>query len=604
MTRRSFAIHSRTTTSTEMLVTERNVSGVLELLSKHSRLVVDTETDGLFVWHGARIVGVSVATPGARRKECFYFPFRHLVGGNLSPQRRRQLMRVLATRKRWTCWNGKFDTHQILAEEGAGEPSRVENVDLLLHLLDENQHKKGGSFELKPSAERYLDRDARRAELRLKERLADLGLDKGDMDKLPPEEVDEYASDDVFYTEGMRSLMLPAAREWDLQQLWREVDQYSMITRRMEARGFRIDVETAERYIDECDRHMRRLKRKIDRMAGRELNLRSHPQMKEWLGLPSTAQDYIDAVEHNLTGEQRESVALLQEYRKWDRAKGSYYVPFLANIDSEHAYHPSIKLHGTISGRPSSSGTPNPFAIPRYTDHYKVKDVITARPGYTLISADYAQMELRFGAHYSGDEYLIRCFREGKSPHKLMLADLTAAGVDIDYDDTKRVNFAIMYGTGAPTLSKELRKPLSFAKDVLKKAHELHPNYKPMLKQAEDTARRFGFLRLWTGRVRHFNTLPDPQPWFHKACSNLIQGGVGEVMRIAICRLAASLDGMDAHMLLQVYDQILLECPKRDVKRVVKIVREEMTRDFPFNVPFVVDIKVGERWGQLKEMTA
>ncbi len=584
-----------------MLVTERNVSSVLELLSRHKRLVVDTETTGLFVWHGARIVGVSVATPGAKREECFYFPFRHLRGGNLSVQRRKQLMRVLSTRERWTCWNGKFDTHQML-EDGAQEPPRVENVDLLLHLLDENQQKKGGSYELKISAERYLDKNARQAELRLKNMLADRGLDKGDMNQLLPEEVDEYASDDVFYTEGMRRLMLPAAKEWDLMQLWREVDQYSTVTRRLEARGFQIDVELTQKYIAECDKNLRRLKRKIDRMAGRELNLRSHPQMKEWLGLPSTAQEYIDAVEHHLSGEQRESVALLQEYRKWDRAKGSYYEPFLANIDEWGAYHPSIKLHGTISGRPSSTGTPNPFAIPRYTDFYKVKDVITARPGYTLVSADYAQMELRFGAHYSGDEFLIKCFQEGRSPHKLMQADLTAEGVDIDYDNTKRVNFAVMYGTGAPTLSKELKKPVSFAKNVLQKAHAMHPNYRPMLKQAEETARKHGFIRLWTGRVRHFNTLPDPQPWFHKACSNLIQGGVGEVMRIAICRLHDALAGTDSHMLLQVYDQVLFEVPTKKLRKIVPIIREEMIRDFPFSIPFAVDIKVGERWGQLREV--
>lgn len=590
------------------LVTERNAGAVLERLSKSPRLVTDTETTGLYVWHGARIVGASVALPGARREDCFYFPFRHKPGGNLSPQRRQQLLKVLSTRKRLTCWNGKFDIHQYMADGlPEPEPGRVENIDLLLHLLDENQNKTGGSYELKTYAERHIDKNARKAELRLKERLADLGLDKGNMAELRAEEVDEYASDDVYYTEKGREQMLPAAREWDIMQLWREVNVYSAVTRRMEARGFRIDRRLCQKYIDECEKNCERLRRKIARAAGRaDSNPGSHPQMKAWLGLPSTAQDYVDAIEGQLDGEQREGVALLQAWRKWDKAAGSYYRPFMANVDREGAYHPSIKLHGTISGRPSSTGTPNPFAIPRYNEIYKVKDVITARPGYTLISADYAQMELRFGAHYSGDEYLIKCFNEGKSPHKLMMADLTAQGVEIDYDDTKRVNFAIMYGTGAPTLSKELKKPIKFASDVLKTAHGLHPNYRPMLKQTEAVARQFGYIRLWTGRVRHFNTLPDPQPWFHKACSNLIQGGVGEVMRIAICRLFEhfNAEGRDWHMLLQVYDQILFEVPTAEVKKAVRVIRHEMTADFPFSVPFVVDIKIGKRWGKLTEVAA
>lgn len=585
------------------LVTEGKVGEVLELLGRFPRLIADTETDGLHVWHGARIIGVSVAPPKAKRQQCFYFPFRHQNGGNLSRQSQRKLIRLLGTRSRLTCWNAKFDVHHLTAE-GLPEPRHAEDVMLLLHLLDENQHKKGGSYELKPSAERYVDRNARRSELHLKNLLADSGLGKGEMHGLSPAEVDAYASDDVWYTEKLRSFLLPGARDWELDQMWDEISHYSMVTRHFEARGFLIDLPLTRRYIDECDVHLARIKRGIDRLVGREINLRSHVQMKEWLGLPSTAQEYIDEIEWTLTGRQRQAVSLLQEYRKWDRAKGSYYEPFLRNVDAEGAYHPNIKLHGTISGRPSSSGTPNPFALPRYNEIYKVKDVIIARRGYTLVSADYAQMELRFGAHYSEDEYLIQCFRDGKSPHKLMMADLVSQGVDIDYDDTKRVNFAIMYGTGAPTLSKELRKDVSFTRRVLKAAHALHPNYRPMLKQAEETARRFGYIKLWTGRVRHFTTLPDPQPWYHKACSNLIQGGVGEVMRIAICRLFERLKDEDAHMLLQVYDQILFEVPASSVKRLVPVIREEMTRDFPFSIPFVVDIKAGKRWGQLQEVKA
>lgn len=588
-----------------MLVTERNVGSVLERLSKAPRLVVDTETTGIYPWHGARLIGVSIAPPGAPRKHCYYFPFRHKHGSNLGVTRMRQLIEVIAAAPVRTFWNAKFDVH-ILMADGLPQPKpfTVEDVMLLHHLLDENEHKKGGSYELKIAAERYIDEEARLAQLRLTERLADLGLGKGDMQELPANEVQEYASDDVFYTERLRDLFVPAAAEWELSTMWREVSEYSMVTQRMEARGFVIDTELVRRYIRECDRKTKELKAKIDKMSRRELNLRSTKQVREWLGVASTAQDFLDEIEHTLTGRQRKAVEVLQEYRKWDRAKGSYYEPFLASIDRENAYHPNIKLHGTISGRPSSSGTPNPFAIPRQTDIYKVKDVVIARPGYTLVSADYSQMELRFAAHYAKDEFLIKCFQEGKSPHKLMLADLTERGVDIDYDNTKRVNFAIMYGTGAPTLSKELKKDLAFTKRVLHMAHSLHPNYYPMLKQAEATARQYGYIRLWTGRVRHFNTLPDPQPWFHKACSNLIQGGVGEVMRHAICRLAEVFrnNREDAHMLLQVYDQILFEIPDEDVQRLVPIIREYMTEDFPFDVPFAVDIKIGKSWGQLKEV--
>ena len=584
-----------------MLVTERNFGAAMERLRKFKRLFVDTETNGLHTWHGARQIGISVKGMGDAMKG-FYFPFRHQEGTNLSPNRMKQLIALLGERLQ-SCWNGKFDTHMLQAD---GQPDRgtrrTHDVMLLMHLLDENQHKTGGSYELKIAAEKYIDPRARQAQLKLTERLADLGLDKGDMDKLAPEEVEEYAVDDVYYTEKLEQLFEPAAREWDLRDMWDDVSEYSMVTQRMEERGFLIDVGLCKSYINECKRHKNRLQGVMDQMVGSELNIRSYKQIQKWLDLPSSAEDYLEEVWWRLTDEQKAGVKAIQEYRKWDRAQGSYYEAFIENVDRQGAYHPNVKLHGTISGRPSSSGTPNTFALPRYTEIYKVKDVIKARPGYVLVSADYSQMELRFGAHYSGDEYLIKCFQEGKSPHKLMMSDLTGQGVEIDYDDTKRVNFAIMYGTGAPTLSKELKKPIEFARDVLKKAHALHPNYKPMLRQAEDTAREFGFIRLWSGRVRRFTTLPDPQPWYHKACSNLIQGGVGEVMRIAICRLSEWLPQWDAHMLLQVYDQILFEVPTKLVKQLVPRIVEDMTKGFPFSVPFAVEVKVGKSWGQLKEM--
>lgn len=582
------------------LVTERNAASVLEFLDKHPRLVTDTETNGLYTWHGSRLIGVSVAPPGAPRKHCYYLPFRHKPGGNLSQQRLRQLMKLLS-RKKKTYWNAKFDTH-MLTQEGMRDDGDSEDVMLLFHLMDENQWKTGGSYELKASAEKYIDGNARKAELRLTELLMERGLGKGDMQELTPAEVDEYASDDVYYTERWRELLMPAAAEWDLAEMWSEISRYSLITRLFEQRGMLLDVPLIEQYAEECEQVTAKLLRRIRRMAGHEINLRSNPQLRAWLNLPSTAQDYIDQVEWTLTGEQGKAIKTLQEYRKWDRALTTYYRPFLASMDGDEVFHPNLQLHGTVSGRPSAKGTPNILAMPRYTGIYKVKDVIKARRGYSLLSADYSQAELRLGAHYSHDEFNIKCFNEGKSPHKLLMADLTSAGVDIDYDNTKRVSFAVMYGTGAPTLAKELKKDEHFARQVLKAAHALHPNYRPMLKQAEETARKHGYIRLWTGRVRHFNTLNDPQPWYHKACSNLIQGGVAEIIRHAILRLAERLPEYDAHMQLQVYDQILLEAPTKQMKVVAKIVEEEMTRDFPFSVPMAVEIKTGQRWGQLKEI--
>lgn len=577
----------------------------MEFLAKQPRLVPDTETTGVRLYHGDHLIGVTVAAPKANRKHSFYFPFRHRPGNNLSPQHRNKLVSLLSKKPK-TFWNKKFDTG-FLMKEGMKENAADEDMMLLLHLLNENEWKTGGSYELKASAERYIDKRARKAEIAITNLLADRGLTKGDMQELTPTETDEYASDDGFYTARFREVLMPRAAEWDMTGLFDEVNHYCTTTRWLEERGILVDVPLTKKFISECEVNMERLRKVMARMAKRtDFNPGSHQQVKYWLGIPSSAATYIDEIEWQLEGWQRKAILVLQEWRTWQRAAAAYYRPMLANMDAQHMCHPNILLHGTISGRPSSRGSPNWFAIPRQTDDrfnvYHIKDACMARPGYVYINADYGQAELRLGAHYSGDEFNIRCFNEGKSPHKLLHAQLTDYGVDISYDDTKRVSFGVQYGTGAKTLSKELKKPFAFAAKVLKEANRLHPNYRPMLEQTEKLARDLGYIRLWTGRVRHFESLDQPDWWYHKACSNLIQGGIGEVIRVAITRMGKPLrEKYDTHMLLQVYDSILFEVPEKALTEVARFINREMVRDFPFRVPMVAELKAGKRWGNVKD---
>lgn len=574
-----------------MLVTERNVSDVLVLLDRArtatGRLVLDTETTGLYTWHGARLCGISVAVPPARRKHCYYFPFRHEPGGNLSKDRMLQLFYILHRTKTLTGWNSnKFDMH-MLSADGFRVPDYAEDVMLMLHLLNENEKWLGGSYELKVAAAKYIDPNARKAELVLVNRLADLGLGKGDMWKLHPKEVEEYANDDVFYTERLREEMHEDLDEWGLREIWQEVNRYALMSRRMEARGMLVDMDLLQKYEKEAQEMKDKWEKKIIRESrGQVKNVRSNPQLAKWLGVKSTAKEVLETM-------KGKGPEMLRTFRQWDRVLTAYYQAYLKRVDSNGVLHPNIKLHGTVSGRPSAED-PNMQAVPRQTEIYKVKDIFIARPGFSLISGDYSQMELRFGAHYAQDEFLIDAFKTKKNVHRM-----TAEDLGIEYFEAKQVNFAVLYGTGAAGLAEQLGCSIAVAEDFLQKAHRLHPNYRPLYRQAEKHARHHAYIRLWTGRVRRYN-MPKPYKWHHKALSNLIQGGVAEVLRHAIMRL----DGMnmrDTHLLLQVHDQLLMETPKKRLRLTLDTMRQEMTRDFPFSVPFVVDFKTGNRWGTLKE---
>jgi len=559
-------------------------------IEAHHRLDVDTETTGLRPWHGDRIVGVSVATPHKhrplRREDCFYFPIRHAPGGNLSQRAYRGLLAVLR-RKRCTGWNYKFDAEMFL-QDGMLLPDYAEDVMLAAHLANENEP----NFKLKETAVRHIDPKADRAQRRLMLMLAERKLGKGDMWRLRPEEVEQYACDDVFYTEGLRRLYVSVLKEWDLLELWREVNRYMLVTARMEGRGMLLDLRMLRHHLKEAETHERRLERRIQRMAGYDLNVRSSPQLQRWLGLPSSAREYLE--EHLEGGTKDPRAKTLLAYRQWSRVRGVYYQSYLDHMDGDGVLHPNINLHGTISGRPSAND-PNMQAVPRWTDVYKVKDVFVARPGHTLVSADYSQMELRFGAHYAKDRFLIRAFREHRKVHQE-----TANELKVDYDKGKRINFAVLYGASAEKLAKELHISEEKTAEFLDRAHKHHPNYRPLHRQIRRWAEQHGYVRMWSGRVRRYNC-PQAEPY--RALSNLIQGGVAEVMRYALCSLdlALVLSG-DSHLLLQVHDQALLEVPTSQVKHVVPVIREKMIAFDILSVPLEVEIKTGHRWSQLKEV--
>src|SRR3990167_5493689 len=455
-----------------MLVTEQNVNSMLRLLSKPKRLAVDTETTDLYTGHGARICGIAVGIPPASLRRCFYFPFRHESGDNLSKTRLRQLIGVLSRRDLiMTGWNfNKFDVHMLLAES-MREPEYAEDVMLMLHLLNENERFMGGSYELKTAATRYVDPAARETQLAMKMRMADLGFQSHELWKLSPKEVAPYACADVYYTERLRERMIGPLREWRLDTIWHEVNRYALISRRFEERGLLLDVPLMRRYAKEAEKQVGRYERLIRKMAGYNINLNSNKQLQNWLGVFSTAKDALGRM-------KGKAPKALITYRQWFRVLSAYYRAYKERMDEHHVLHPNIKLHGTISGRLSAED-PTLQAVPRYTEVYKVKDIFIARPHHLLISADYSQMELRLGAHYARDEFLIGAFRTGKNVHAMTAKDFADLGVT--YDSAKRINFAVQYGTGASSLAEEIGCTLERAQQFLDRMHKLHPNYRPLI---------------------------------------------------------------------------------------------------------------------------
>lgn len=562
-------------------------------------LMVDLETTGLhaFTWNKPdRLCGVAVWTED---QQGYYFPFRHLEGPNLPlewlPRLREALCHPGVV---WWGYNTKFDV-EFLAVEGWPVRDNFADVMIGVHLLNENEP----SFELKVLGAKYIDPLANAEQEALRQAIRKAGLankdnkhgkkdkggGKGNMWMLPSSTVAPYAVQDVRLTWQLGSLVVNYLRQHELYDLWWEMNHYLYIITLLELRGMLLDVPLIERYIEEANQQAEVSLAQIVEMAGYPINLKSAKQVNAWLGLPSSAADYLEL----LGVDAPLGVEPLQSYRAWTRAVSNYYLPFLELRGPDDVLHPNFRVVGTKTTRLSCSDPPLQ-AIPRYRTEYKVKDVFIARPGYRLLSLDYSQAEMRIAAHYAHEVRMQAILREGADMH-----GVTAARLGIPRDAAKRINFGVIYGIGAVALAEQLFIAQPKAREYLTAYHAEYPGFRKLSKRAEAIAKERGYIRLFSGRRRHYNHPVMAPP--HKAMSNLIQGTVGEVVRLAMTRIHDQFASADVHMLLQIHDDVIMEVPEDRLTELVPAIRAVM-EDFPmFEVPLITDPKTGCAWGKMEK---
>lgn len=564
--------------------------------------VVDTETTGLSIFGNAErkrdvIIGYAIDDG----TEAYYLPFRHTQGQNLPIECLSFLQRYLSDPNRtYGGWNYNYDLHMMVFD-GIGIAPNIEDAMLALHLVNENEP----DFKLKSVSDRYGVGDGSLQESILEDKVFDecqrLGLEcsrspraanntKSMMYVLDPADVEPYATDDVRLTRALLDLLKPALKQYGLYDIWKQVNYYSTIICSMEHYGMHVDPDIIKQYQEEAKEHYADAQRRLNEAAGFELNPNSSKKVCEFLGVQSSAAEVLQNV-IDAGGRDAENAKLVQEARGWKSVDSRYYTPYLQAIDDDDSIHCSLNLIGTYTGRLSCSN-PNLQAVAKSTEVFKVKDVFTARPGYLMIQADYKQAEMRLVTHYTRDKLMKELIENDADLHSE-----TANRLGIPRQAAKRLNFSVIYGVGARSLADNLRVEFSMAKDYLEKYHGLYPGFRKLMYQCEDFAKQNGYIELWTGRLRHFN-VPEADP--HKAMSNLIQGGVAEIVRVAISRLFPAMSDIGGRMLMQVHDSIIFEVPEDQINialPTIKIIME----DFDFDPKPGVDIEYGYSWGLFKK---
>jgi DNA polymerase-1 len=386
----------------------------------------------------------------------------------------------------------------------------------------------------------------------------------------------------------------------------------------MEHVGIRVDTDVLNEISERLASELAEIESEIFELAGEEFNINSTQQLGEILfekldlpvvsktptGKPSTKESVLEelSTEHDIP-------ALVLDWRSIYKLKSTYLDALGELVHPETGrIHTSFNQTRTATGRLSSSD-PNLQNIPIRTElGREIRRAFVPRDGWTLLAADYAQIELRILASMSGDEAMRETFRTGGDIH----TDAAARVFDIDPDDVSRdqrrkakeVNYGIPYGVSPWGLAQRLRVPVDEAQTLISQYQKSYPGVSQLLNELVEKARERGYAETLLGRRRY---LPDidssnsnRRGYAERVAVNMpIQGTQADMIKIAMNRVQERLDAADwrAEMLLQVHDELVFEMPPEEVDSVRSMVREEMEDALPLEgVPVQVDIDVGDNW--------
>lgn len=407
-----------------------------------------------------------------------------------------------------------------------------------------------------------------------------------------------------------------------LLPLYRSLEQpLTPVLARMEALGVAIDAEAFQSFLSDVQTELDTLSTTVYEAVGHEFNIRSAQQLGEVLfnelklpaprktkgGQASTSQQTLE----KLAG-RHPVVDSILHFRKLEKMRSTYLDPLPRLMDAHGRIHTTFNQMATATGR-LSSRNPNLQNIPvRGPLGKRMRACFIAGRGCKLISADYSQVELRVLAHMSQDAALLDAFRHGADIHArtaALIYDVPQADVTADQRrNAKTINFGLIYGMGAQKLGQELHIPLAEARAFIARYFERLTGLKAFYENVEADARQHGYVTTLGGRRR---LLPDilsanGQAFAlarRQAINTVIQGSAADIIKLAMLAVAhdARLQALNACLLLQVHDELLLEVPEEHAAeagaRVAELMAQVQPGGQPLSIPLAVDWGMGDDWG-------
>ena len=428
-----------------------------------------------------------------------------------------------------------------------------------------------------------------------------------------------YAGEDADITLRLAHRLLPRLEDEGMAVLFSEVEAPLIpILVEMERTGIQVDTAVLAGLSDEFGGKLSGLEEEIYALAGEPFNIASPKQLQhilfDKLALPpvkktktgaSTDQSVLERL-----ADQHPLPDKILAYRGFAKLRSTYVEALAKLIRADTGrVHTSFNQSVAATGRLSSTN-PNLQNIPIRTEEgRRIRTAFVPEPGWTLLSADYSQIELRLLAHISRDPVLTEAFRDGQDVHARTAAEIfdtdMAAVTSEQRREAKTINFGIIYGMGAQRLARTLRIPFKTAQEYIAQYFARYQGIKAYMDEIVASAREYGYVTTLRGRRRYLPDLRSNSPQLLSAAERVavntpIQGTAADVIKLAMLAIAARLraSGLRARMLLQVHDELLFEVPEDETDRVGALVRESMEQVMPLKVPLRVDVGSGRNWAE------
>ena len=432
--------------------------------------------------------------------------------------------------------------------------------------------------------------------------------------------IKEYAAEDADITWQLKRLFEPMLAETGTRKLFDEIEVPLIpVLASMEAEGVRIDSTALESYSLELAHEIQKVEQEIYSDAGVEFNISSPKQLGEVLfdRLVIMEKPKKTKTKQYSTGEDILSklvnkhpiISKILEYRSFTKLKSTYVdvLPTLVN-PRDGRIHTSYNQAVAATGR-LSSNNPNLQNIPIRTERGREirKAFVPRNDHYTLLSADYSQIELRIIAHLSQDPTMMKDFREGKDIHTATAAKIFGVQPDQVNRDmrgkAKAVNFGIAYGMSAFGLSERLNIPRQEGADIINQYFTEYPGIRKYMDETIDFAREHGYVETMMHRRRYLRDINSGNGNVRgfaerNAINAPIQGTAADMIKIAMINIFNEFEKrkLKSKMILQVHDELVFDTLLEEVETVQAILLDKMPAAIPLDVPVAIDMSTGRNW--------